>query len=488
MVRARLFYCLDRLGYNECNYFITTVYLMMAIDPFNRLSVNQEVLTVTQLNRCARSLLEDVFAGVWVIGEISNLAKPASGHVYFTLKDQEAQIRCALFRQHALRVREILRDGSAIKAYGKVSIFEGRGDYQLILERLEPAGDGSLKLAFELLQKKLQEEGLFTADIKQSLPQHPKRVGIVTSPTGAVIRDIVSVFKRRAPQVELVLVPTAVQGKEATSQIIKALQLADKQQFDAIILARGGGSLEDLWCFNEEEVARAIAVCITPIVSAVGHETDVTIADFVADVRAPTPSAAAELLAPHHQDWLATLRQLQQRLERNIREALMRYRLTMEGLNKRLRHPSDQLQQQSQRIDDLEMRLVRRFKQQLLIFRQQALQLDSRLLAQHPRKQLQVNQQQIMVLQQLLKRLMQDKLKQVQLQLASQLQALQIISPLATLERGYSILLSQQGQVVQDAAKTTIGQKLTVKLSKGELAVRVMDNQLQPINLSLLDE
>ncbi|MFD1259630.1 exodeoxyribonuclease VII large subunit [Entomomonas asaccharolytica] len=460
----------------------------MAIDPFNRLSVNQEVLTVTQLNRCARSMLEEVFAGVWVVGEISNLAKPASGHIYFTLKDQDAQIRCALFRQHALRVREALRDGVAIKVYGKVSIFEGRGDYQLIVERLEPAGDGSLKLAFELLQKKLQQEGLFAAEIKKSLPKHPKRIGVVTSPTGAVIRDIVSVFKRRAPQVELVLVPTAVQGKEAIPQLIKALQLADKQGFDAIILARGGGSLEDLWSFNEEAVARAIAACITPIVSGVGHETDVTIADFVADTRAPTPSAAAELLAPHHQDWLATLNQLQQRLERTIRERLTRYQITVEGLTKRLRHPRDQLQQQAQRIDDLEMRLVRNIKQQLVSYWQQLTQLETRLLAQHPNKQLESSQQQIIILQQQLKRSMQDKLKQLQLQLASQVQALQIISPLATLQRGYSIVLTEKGQVVQDAATTTIGQKLKVKFSKGELQVTVIDNQQHPVNLSLLDD
>lgn len=460
----------------------------MAIDPFNRLSVNQEVLTVSQLNRCARSLLEDVFAGVWVVGEISNLAKPASGHIYFTLKDRDAQIRCALFRQNALRVREALRDGVAIKAYGKVSIFEGRGDYQLIVERLEPAGDGSLKLAFELLQKKLEQEGLFATEHKKPLPPHPKRIGIVSSPTGAVIRDIVSIFKRRAPHVELVLVPTAVQGKEATAQIIKALQLADKQQFDAIILARGGGSLEDLWCFNEEAVARAIAACVTPIVSGVGHETDVTIADFVADMRAPTPSAAAELLAPHHQDWLMQLGQLQQRLERAIKQQLARYQLTLDSVVKRLRHPKDQLQQQAQRVDDLQLRLLRNFKQRLLGYQQQITQLDSRLLAQHPKKQLQFSQQQIIAWRQQLTRLIQEKLKQAQLQLASQVQALQIISPLATLERGYSIVLTEKGQVVQDATKTTVAQKLTVKLSKGELKVKVLDNQQQPVNLSLLDD
>lgn len=448
----------------------------MPNDPFHKLSVNQEVLTVTQLNRCARSLLEEVFAGVWVVGEISNLARPASGHIYFTLKDQEAQIRCALFRQHALRVREALRDGAAIKAYGKVSLFEGRGDYQLIIERLEPAGDGSLKLAFELLQRKLAEEGLFAAEIKKPLPTHPKRVAIVTSPTGAVIRDIVSVFKRRAPQVELVLVPTAVQGQEATRQIIRALELADKQCFDAIIIARGGGSLEDLWCFNEESVARAIAACQTPIVSGVGHETDVTISDFVADVRAPTPSAAAELLAPHHQDWLAQLNQLQQRLERTIKQLLMRYQLTVEGITKRLRHPSEQLQQHSQRIDDLEIRLIRSFKHKLSNSQQRTEQLTTRLLTQHPTKQLMSLQQRLIGLEQQLKRLMQEKLKQCQWQLSSQVQALQIMSPLATLERGYSIVLTEQGQIVQSAEQTKQGQILKVKLNKGQLAVEVFDN------------
>ena len=266
----------------------------MINDPFARLNLDREVLSVSQLNNRARLLLEDVFAGIWVEGEISNLARPASGHIYFTLKDSQAQVRCALFRQNAARVRQALRDGLAVKVRGKVSLFEGRGDYQLILDAVEPAGDGALRLAFEALKEKLGAEGLFSTERKIALPAHPKRIGIVTSPTGAVIRDIISVFRRRAPQVELNLIPTAVQGREATAQIVRALQRADAQGYDALILARGGGSLEDLWCFNEEAVARAVAACVTPIVSAVGHETDVSIADFVADVRAPTPSAATE--------------------------------------------------------------------------------------------------------------------------------------------------------------------------------------------------
>lgn len=459
----------------------------MAYDSFSRLSVNQEVLTVTQLNRCTRTMLEEVFAGVWVLGEISNLAKPASGHIYFTLKDYDAQIRCALFRQNALKVREALRDGVSVKAYGKVSLFEGRGDYQLIIERLEPAGDGSLKLAFELLQKKLKDEGLFAVETKKQLPQHPQHIGVITSPTGAVIRDIISVFKRRAPQIAITLIPTAVQGKEATHQIIKALALADQQGYDAIILARGGGSLEDLWCFNEETLARAIAICKTPIVSAVGHETDVTIADFVADVRAPTPSAAAELLAPHHQNWLATLEQLQQRLKRHVMQVLSRNQMILEGLLKRLRSPSEQLQQKAQRLDDFELRLNRSFQQTRLTYERTFLQLEARLLAQHPQKKLRLISQQLTASVQRLKRAIQEKLKYLRAKLLTQTQTLHIVSPLATLERGYSIVLNERKEVVQAANQTAIGQKLTVKLSEGELNVRVIDNQLDPITLSLLD-
>ena len=319
----------------------------MIKDPFARLNLDREVLTVSQLNGRARVLLEDVFSNIWVEGEISNLARPASGHVYFTLKDSGAQVRCALFRNNAARVRQALKDGLAVKVRGKVSLFEGRGDYQLILDTVEPAGDGALRLAFDALKEKLSAEGLFSPERKVALPAHPQRIGIISSPTGAVIRDIISVFRRRAPQVELTLIPTAVQGREATAQIVRALKLADARGFDALILARGGGSLEDLWCFNEEAVARAIDACVTPIVSAVGHETDVSIADFVADVRAPTPSAAAELLAPDSSDLQRRIDSLHRRLVMRIRDRLMRDRLRLDGLARRLRHPGERLRQQA---------------------------------------------------------------------------------------------------------------------------------------------
>ncbi|EZH79961.1 exodeoxyribonuclease [Ectopseudomonas composti] len=459
----------------------------MIKDPFARLNLDREVLSVSQLNNRARLLLEDVFAGIWVEGEISNLARPASGHIYFTLKDSQAQVRCALFRQNAARVRQALRDGLAVKVRGKVSLFEGRGDYQLILDAVEPAGDGALRLAFEALKEKLGAEGLFATERKIALPAHPKRIGIVTSPTGAVIRDIISVFRRRAPQVELNLIPTAVQGREATAQIVRALQRADAQGFDALILARGGGSLEDLWCFNEEAVARAVAACVTPIVSAVGHETDVSIADFVADVRAPTPSAAAELLAPDSSELVQRLHNLQRRLVLHMQGRLARERLRLEGVSRRLRHPGERMRQQAQRLDDLDMRLRRAFNQQLANQRERLARLDARLAAQHPGRNLALLRQRLDGLATRLPRAMQGQLRSQRQQLGALAAQLQIVSPLATLGRGYSILLDERGHAVRSAAQTQPGQRLKARLSEGELDVRVEDNHIQPATLSLLD-
>ncbi|WP_079204974.1 exodeoxyribonuclease VII large subunit [Pseudomonas sp. CC6-YY-74] len=459
----------------------------MIKDPFQRLNLDREVLSVSQLNNRARLLLEDVFSGIWVEGEISNLAKPASGHIYFTLKDSQAQVRCALFRQNAAKVRQALRDGLAVKVRGKVSLFEGRGDYQLILDSVEPAGDGALRLAFDALKDKLSSEGLFATERKIALPAHPKRIGIVSSPTGAVIRDIISVFRRRAPQVALTLIPTAVQGREASAQIIRALQLADRQGFDALILARGGGSLEDLWCFNEEAVARAVAACVTPIVSAVGHETDVSICDFVADVRAPTPSAAAELLAPDASELVQRLHSLQRRLIMRMHNRLERERLRLDGLTRRLRHPGERLRQHAQRLDDLEMRLARAFERQLNNRRERLARLQTRLAGQHPKRTLQLLRQRLGSLAERLPRAMREGLKQRRLQLQSQVQTLNAVSPLATLGRGYSILLDERGRAVRRAADTHTGQRLKARLGEGELDVRVEDNHVQPATLSLLD-
>ncbi len=459
----------------------------MINDPFQRLGLDREVLSVSQLNNRARLLLEDVFAQIWVEGEISNLAKPASGHIYFTLKDSQAQVRCALFRQNAARVRQALRDGLAVKVRGKVSLFEGRGDYQLILDSVEPAGDGALRLAFEALKEKLAAAGLFSTERKRPLPTHPQRIGIVSSPTGAVIRDIISVFRRRAPQVALTLIPTAVQGREATAQIVRAIELADRQGFDALILARGGGSLEDLWCFNEEAVALAVAACKTPIVSAVGHETDVSISDFVADVRAPTPSAAAELLAPDSSDLRHRLDNLKRRLLLRIQDRLARERLRLDGISRRLRHPGERLRQQAQRLDDLDMRLRRAFEQDLSRRHERLARLDGRLAGQHPGRSLALLRQRLDSLAERLPRATQQLLRQRRQTLAGLAQTLQIVSPLATLGRGYSILLDERGRAIRSAAQTQPGQRLKARLGEGELDVRVEDNHLTPVTLSLLD-
>ncbi|MDY7559240.1 exodeoxyribonuclease VII large subunit [Pseudomonas sp. CCC3.2] len=459
----------------------------MIKDPFARLGLDREVLTVSQLNGRARVLLEDVFSNIWVEGEISNLSRPASGHVYFTLKDSGAQVRCALFRQNAVRVRQVLKDGLAVRVRGKVSLFEGRGDYQLILDTVEPAGEGALRLAFDALKEKLNAEGLFSAERKVPLPLHPQRIGIISSPTGAVIRDIISVFRRRAPQVRLTLIPTAVQGREAIAQIVRALKLADAQGFDALILARGGGSLEDLWCFNEEAVARAIDACVTPIVSAVGHETDVSISDFVADVRAPTPSAAAELLAPDSNDLYRRVDSLKRRLVARIQDRLMRDRLRLEDMSRRLRHPGERLRQQAQRLDDLDMRLRRAFEQHAHKRAVRLAHLETRLAAQHPGRTLAFLKQRLDGLSERLPRAMREMLKNRRLQLQSQVQTLHVVSPLATLSRGYSILLDERGHAIRSAEQTHNGQRLTARLGEGELHVRVEDNHLAPVTLSLLD-
>ncbi len=302
-----------------------------------------------------------------------------------------------------------------------------------------------------------------------------------------MIRDIISVFRRRAPQVQLTLIPTAVQGREATAQIVRALALADAQGFDALILARGGGSLEDLWCFNEEAVARAVATCQTPIVSAVGHETDVSISDFVADVRAPTPSAAAELLAPDASELQQRLDSLHRRLVLRLREHLTRERLRLDGLFRRLRHPGERLRQQAQRLDDLDMRLRRAFERRQQIRHEQLARLDTRLAAQHPGRSLALLRQKLDSLAERLPRAAREALKDRRQRLDALAQTLHVVSPLATLGRGYSILLDERGQAIRAASQTRPGQRLKARLGEGELDVRVEDNHLTPVNLSLLD-
>lgn len=453
----------------------------MFTDPFQRLGLDREVLTVSQLNQRARILLEDVFPQVWVEGELSNIARPSSGHVYLTLKDRDAQVRCAIFKQRASRVRDLLRDGLLVRVRGRVSLYEGRGDYQMILDSVEAAGDGALRLAFEALKTALQAEGLFAQERKQALPVHPQRIGIVTSASGAVLHDIISVFARRAPHVKLTLIPSAVQGREATAQLVRALELADRAEFDAIILARGGGSLEDLWCFNEEALARAVAQCRTPIVSAVGHETDVSISDFVADARAPTPSAAAELLAPNRLELLTQLRSIERSLSLRLQDVLQRKGSQLHNLRQRLRHPRERLQQHSQRLDDLTLRLQRAMHTQQQQRKQGLNHLQARLQVQHPQQSIMIQQQQLKHLQQRLLRTAQQHVLHSKQRLQVLMQALHVISPLATLERGYSILsTSAEQHIIRSVQEVHTSQQLQARLTDGLLTLQVSHISANP--------
>ena len=323
-------------------------------------AVQRDVFTVSRLNRTARTILEDSFPLLWVEGEISNLSRPSSGHWYFSLKDEAAQVRCAMFRNRNMYMNVSPQNGDQVLLRAQVSLYENRGDYQLIVEHLEDAGDGALRRAFELLKQRLAKEGLFDAARKRPLPALPRRIGVITSPHGAALRDILSVLRRRYPAIPVLIYPTAVQGASAAQEIAAAVRLAStRNECDVLIVARGGGALEDLWAFNEEVVARALHACTIPVVTGVGHETDFTIADFVADQRAPTPSVAAEMVSPNRAEWQRRLTQLDHRVVNFITTRLADGNRTLNWLTTRLQHPAQRLARQAQRVDELELRMQR---------------------------------------------------------------------------------------------------------------------------------
>ena len=328
---------------------------------------NRDVLSVSDLTRSARMLLEGNFPNIYVEGEISNFSAPASGHWYFTLKDAKSQLRCAMFKGRNSRLRFVPRNGMQVVVRGKISLYEGRGDFQMIAEHMEEAGDGALRRAFELLKLKLEQEGLFDEEEKQNVPELPQHLAIITSPTGAAIRDVLQVLARRFPALKTTVIPVTVQGDEATPQIVDAIDLANRyteDPFDAILLTRGGGSLEDLWAFNTEPVARAVFASDIPVVSAVGHEIDITIADFVADLRAPTPSAAAELLSPDQQVWQQQLDLIEQQFLQMARAKQLALQNQLKHLTARLRHPGERLSNLHKRFDELQARMNRGMRQQ----------------------------------------------------------------------------------------------------------------------------
>jgi len=435
--------------------------------------------TVTELNGSVRLLLSSHFGTIWVEGEISNLAQPSSGHLYFTLKDSDAQIRCALFKGPARSLGFRPANGMRVLARAQVSLYEPRGDYQLIVDLLEEAGDGALRRAFEALKAKLAAEGLFDAARKKPIPALPQCLGVITSPTGAAVRDILHVLKRRFPALPVIIFPVRVQGTEAKHDIARALALAE-EHCDALILARGGGSLEDLWAFNEEIVARAIAACPIPVISGVGHETDLTIADLVADLRAPTPSAAAEAISPDAQAWLARFVRLEARLNHHVRISLKLKTQDLSHLEKRLRqaHPEKQMQRNAQRLDELELRLGQALRSNLARKVSRLQTVEAKLQSHHPAQRIQFLDAKQSALSRRLSAAMARLLEMRRQALKASGEKLHAVSPLATLERGYAIASRQRdGKVLLDTASIKTGETVEIRLAKGCLISQVMDKR-----------
>jgi len=393
--------------------------------------MEEHIYTISELNQQARNLLETNFPRIWVEGEISNFVCPSSGHWYFSLKDKNSQVRCAMFRGHNTRLNFQPENGTHVIVFARVSLYEGRGDFQLIVEKIEEVGFGRLQRAFEQLKQKLSTEGLFDEQHKQPLPEFPQQIGVITSSTGAAIRDILSVLKRRFPLAPVIIYPTLVQGAEAAPKIVKAIQIANsRHECDVLIVARGGGSIEDLWPFNEEIVARAIFESFIPIVAGIGHEIDFTIADFVADHRTPTPSAAAEYISPNQNDLLQQLQKIKQRLHYTINQHHESQQINLNSLAQRIKrcHPSQQLQDKTQQLDCIEQNLMTSLYR-LLETKQNKLQLLSRTL--------------------------------------------NTVSPLATLQRGYAIITNQKNIVVRKSSSTKIGETINAKLATGKLQCTV---------------
>ncbi|MFB0583048.1 exodeoxyribonuclease VII large subunit [Aeromonas salmonicida] len=436
----------------------------------------QQVFTVTRLNSAVRMILEQDLGLVWLTGELSNLAMPSSGHWYFSLKDLGAQVRCAMFKGNNRRVAFRPQDGMQVLVQARVSLYEPRGDYQLIIESMQPAGDGVLALRFEELKRRLGAEGLFDEGRKRPLPREPRAVGLVTSATGAALHDMLTVLKRRAPDLPVFIYPTQVQGSAAISQIVAAIALANRRaEVDVLIVGRGGGSLEDLWCFNEEVVARAIANSAIPVISAVGHEVDVTISDFAADLRAPTPSAAAELVAPDQSARAQRLAHLWQRLVQAMNRHQTAARHGFVLLQKRLDHqdPKRRLEQQSQRLDELSARLQQLLNQRLHQGERRLANLELRLQANSPERLLAAGKRRHQLAQERLHALIAKRQDQASHRLAMLTARLDGVSPLATLGRGYSITRTQSGDVINRAAQVNAGQTLVTTLAEGHLQVRV---------------
>ena len=441
---------------------------------------SNHTLTPSQLNTLARDLLEGAFPTVLVEGEIGNLARPASGHVYFVLKDARASVRCALFRPKSQWLKFVPREGMQVLVRGRLTLYEPRGEYQLVLDGMEEAGEGALRRAFDTLKARLSEEGLFDAARKRALPAFPRRIGVLSSPSGAVIRDILSVLRRRFPLVEVELLPVPVQGEGAAAQIRAMLQRADTSaRYDVLVLARGGGSLEDLWAFNDEALTRAVAACATPTVSAIGHETDFSLTDFASDLRAPTPSAAAELLVPDAAALRAGLARLQQRL-RTLSDGGLRERAQRADrafLRLYALRPQARLEAQRHRLERIQVRLASLITRRLQQDAGRLLTLAARLRAGHPRHRVERQRERLRALAGRPRTWIAQRLHHDALQLAGLARSLHAISPLATVARGYSILQGGDGSVIRSVDQVASGDHIHARVADGRLHLKVTDTK-----------
>ena len=435
-------------------------------------------LSVSELNALAKNLLEDHLSGLWIAGEVSNLTRAASGHYYFSLKDSRAQVRCAMFKGTASRLSVPLKEGDHIEVAGKISIYEARGEFQITVNDVRLMGLGRLYEAYERLKAKLQAEGVFDMERKQPLPERPRAIGIVTSLAAAALRDVVTTLKRRAPEIPVMIYPTAVQGAGSELQIAQAIQTASQRaEVDVLIVCRGGGSIEDLWAFNEEPVVRAIEACAMPVVSGVGHETDFTLSDFVADVRAPTPTAAAELVSPNRMETLAKLAQWQGRLKDILQQRYYDASQKTDWLARQIRHPRQKLEEQRVYIKGLQHNLRfavqqnRRFHAQRFERVQQAWQ--------HTKPDVSQARREVAHFQTALSQSFAALLEQRRHTLTAQAALLAAVSPQQILARGFSVVTDSRGQVVRDAAALKQGQKLHLRFADGETDVRVIGGQAQ---------
>jgi exodeoxyribonuclease VII large subunit len=436
----------------------------------------REVLTPSQLNTLARDLLEGSFPLIWVEGELSGVSRPGSGHLYFCLKDARAQVRCAMFKPKSTWLKFIPREGMRVLARGRLTLYEARGEYQLVLDHMEEAGEGALRRAFEELRAKLTAEGLFDSARKRPLPLHPRRLGVLTSPSGAAVRDVLSVLARRYPLLHVDILPVLVQGASAAAQITAMLRRASASgRYDLLLLTRGGGSLEDLWPFNDEQLTRAIVASAVPVISAVGHETDFSLADFAADLRAPTPSAAAELLAPSQDDLLRRLRTLDARV-RNLQRQQLRaamQRADRAALRLQALRPQARLQLLQRRQLDGLRRLTAAWQQRIAADRARLRHADAVLRAAHPQRRLSRMRERLAALASRPQSALGRRLANDAMRLRGLARSLQAVSPLATVARGYAILQQPDGRIVRSVLDAATGDVLGARLSDGSLRVRV---------------